>query len=119
GIVGNLVQESGVKSDGAVGDNGTAFGMAQWRGERVTRLKRFAAAHGQDWRDFDTQLAYIDMELQKHETGAYKALKAAKTVDEATAAFIGYERPRGWTEGNPRGGHAYKTRLANAAAFAG
>lgn len=119
GIVGNLVQESGVRSDGAVGDNGTAFGMAQWRGERFTRLKRFAAAQGKDWRDFDTQLAYIDMELQKHETSAYKALKSAKTVDEATAAFIGYERPRGWTGANPRGGHAYEKRLANAAAFAG
>lgn len=119
GIVGNLVQESGVRSDGAVGDQGTAFGMAQWRGERLTRLKRFAAANGREWNDFTTQLNFIDMELKNHETGAYQALKSAKTVDEATAAFIGYERPKGWSSGNPRGGHGWNNRLAAAQRTAG
>jgi hypothetical protein len=119
GIVGNLIAESNLKASGAVGDNGTAFGVAQWRGERLTRLKRFSNANGRDWQDFETQLAFVDMELQNHETGAYRKLKNAKTVDEATAAFIGYERPAGWSEGNPRGGHNYKGRLSHAAAMAG
>jgi hypothetical protein len=119
GIVGNLIAESGLKPSGAVGDGGTAFGIAQWRGERLTRLKRFANANGRHWEDFETQLAFVDMELQNHETSAYAALKNAKTVDEATAAFIGYERPRGWTQGNPRAGHNYRGRLANAAKIAG
>ncbi|MGE3245391.1 MAG: phage tail tip lysozyme [Beijerinckiaceae bacterium] len=119
GIVGNLVQESGLRASGAVGDAGTAFGLAQWRGERLNRLKRFSAAQGKDWTDFDTQLAFIDSELRTHETAAHRALMNAKTVDEATAAFIGYERPKGWSSGNPRGGHGYRNRLANAAAFAG
>lgn len=119
GIVGNLIAESDLRPSGAVGDNGTAFGIAQWRGERLTRLKRFAASQGKDWQDYGTQLAFVDMELQNHETSAYKALKNAKTVDEATAAFIGYERPAGWSTGNPRGGHNYRGRLANAAAMAG
>lgn len=119
GIVGNLIAESNLRPSGAVGDNGTAFGIAQWRGERLTRLKRFANANGKDWQDFGTQLAFVDMELQNHETGAYQALKNAKTVDEATAAFVGYERPAGWTPNNPRGGHNYKGRLSHAAAMAG
>lgn len=119
GIVGNLVQESGVRSDGPSGDKGTAFGMAQWRGERFTRLKRFAASRGRDWKDFTTQLDFIDMELKNHETGAYSRLKSAKTVDEATAAFIGYERPQGWTPNNPRGGHGWANRLAAAQRTAG
>lgn len=119
GIVGNLIAESNLQPSGAVGDNGTAFGIAQWRGERLTRLKRFANANGKDWQDFGTQLAFVDMELQNHETGAYQALKNAKTVDEATAAFVGYERPAGWSPGNPRGGHNYKGRLSHAAAMAG
>ena len=114
GIVGNLVQESNVRSDGPSGDSGTAFGLAQWRGERFTRLKRFANARGQDWQDFDTQLAFIDTELQTQEVTAYRNLKAAETVDEATAAFIGYERPRGWTSSNPRAGHGYENRLRHA-----
>jgi hypothetical protein len=119
GIVGNLVAESSLRASGAVGDNGTAFGIAQWRGERLTRLKRFANSQGHDWQDFGTQLAFVDMELQNHETDAYRALKAAKTIDEATAAFISYERPQGWTPQNPRGGHNYSGRLKNAAGAAG
>lgn len=119
GIVGNLIAESRLTPSGAVGDNGTAFGIAQWRGERLTRLKRFAAANGKDWQDFQTQLAFVDMELQNHETAAYHALKSAKTVDEATAAFIGYERPQGWSASNPRGGHNYSGRLKFAAQAAG
>lgn len=118
GIVGNLIGESNLNT-GAVGDNGTAEGVAQWRGERLTRLKRFAASRGKDYKDFETQLDFVDLELQNNEKTAYQALKAAKTVDEATAAFIGYERPKGWTPGNPRAGHNYKGRLGYAAAMAG
>lgn len=117
GIVGNLIQESNLQSSGAVGDNGTAFGVAQWRGERLSELKRFAASRGKSWEDFDTQLAFVDVELQNRERSAYSKLKSAKTVDDATAAFIGFERPKGWTEANPRGGHGYSNRLGNAAAF--
>lgn len=119
GIVGNLVQESGVRPSGAVGDNGTAFGLAQWRGERLTRLQRYANSQGADWKDFKTQLNFIDVELKNHETSAYKALKGAKTIDEATAAFVGYERPKGWTPQNPRGGHGFGNRLAAAQKVAG
>lgn len=119
GIVGNLIAESKLDPNVAPGDNGTAHGIAQWRGERLTRLQRFANSQGKDWKDFGTQLAFVDMELKNHETGAYAALKNAKTVDEATAAFIGYERPQGWSVGNPRGGHNYKGRLTFAAQAAG
>lgn len=119
GIVGNLVQESGVRPSGAVGDGGTAFGVAQWRGERLNRLKRYAAANGKNWEDLGTQLDFVDVELKNHETGAYEALKNAKTIEEATAAFIGYERPRGWTTANPQGGHGWSNRLAAAQRTAG
>ncbi|MGE0231165.1 MAG: phage tail tip lysozyme, partial [Flavobacteriaceae bacterium] len=119
GIVGNLVQESGVRSDGAVGDNGTAFGIAQWRGERFTRLKRFAASRNTDWTDFTTQLDFIDSEMKTHETKAYEKLKAAGSIEEATAAFIGYERPRGYSDANPSGGHGWGNRLAAAQRVAG
>jgi hypothetical protein len=119
GIVGNLVQESGVRSNGPAGDSGTSFGMAQWRGERFTRLKRFAASRGRPWTDFQTQLEFIVVELQTHETGASNRLKSARTVEEATAAFIGYERPRGWSDKNPRGGHGWNNRLAAALSVSG
>src|SRR5690606_8201616 len=53
------------------------------------------------------------------ESTAGQALKAAKNVDEATAAFIGYERPAGWSAANPRGGHNFKGRLTFASQAAG
>jgi len=119
GIVGNLIQESNLRPSGAVGDNGTAFGVAQWRGERLTRLKRFAAANGRQWEDFETQLAFVDMELQSSERRAGDQLRSAKTVEEATAAFIGFERPKGWRHDNPQGGHGWTNRLGHAARVAG
>lgn len=119
GIVGNLVQESGVVSDGPTGDSGSAHGMAQWRGARFTKLQRFAASRGKDWRDWTTQLDFVDVELKDDEPQAYAKLKSAGTVDEATAAFIGFERPSGWSPENPRGGHGWSNRLAAAQRTAG
>lgn len=119
GIVGNLIAESNLDPIVAPGDNGTAFGIAQWRGSRLTKLKRFANANGRDWRDFETQLAFVDVELQDDERTAYNNLKKATTVDEATAAMIGYERPRHWTPDNPRAGHNWKGRLKYASMAAG
>lgn len=110
GIVGNLIGESRLDPD-AKGDKGTAFGIAQWRGERLNRLKRFAASKGKQWTDYETQLDFVDTELRVHERAAFHALQNAKTIDEATAAFVNFERPRGWTEGNPRGAHNFAGRL--------
>jgi len=40
GFLGNLQHESGFRPQGAVGDNGTAFGIAQWRKERVDNFQK-------------------------------------------------------------------------------
>jgi len=118
GIVGNLIQESGPSLDTDIaGDQGTSHGIAQWRGDRFRALQQYAG--NGDWRDLDTQIRFLDHELRTRETSAYGALQNAQNVDEATAAFIGFERPQGWTRDNPRGGHGYSRRLANAAQLAG
>lgn len=114
GIVGNLVQESGVRSTGVVGDGGTAFGVAQWREERFDNLKRFAKGQGKDWRDEEVQFAFIDHELNTSEGRAGSALKEAKTPEEAAAAFAHFERPRGYTPDNPRGSHGFSNRARHA-----
>lgn len=113
GIVGNLIQESGLRTE-PVGDNGTAFGIAQWRGERFERLKQFASGRGKPHGDYETQLAFVDHELRNHEKDAFASLQSAKNVDEATAAMIGYERPAGWTRANPRAGHGWGNRIGHA-----
>ena len=64
--------------------------------------------------DRGKQLAFVVHELGGAEADANAKLKSATTVEEATAAFIGYERPQGWTPQNPQGGHGFSSRLANA-----
>ncbi|YBV97527.1 phage tail tip lysozyme [Phyllobacteriaceae bacterium JZ32] len=117
-IVGNLQQESSLQPTGAVGDNGTAFGLAQWRGDRFANLQRFASARGKSWEDEETQLDFIMHELSTTERTAGEALRASRNVEEATAAFIGFERPAGWTPQNPRAGHGWGNRLAYARSVA-
>ncbi|NJO65679.1 MAG: hypothetical protein HC836_48675 [Richelia sp. RM2_1_2] len=65
GIVGNLQQESGSGINPTLpGDNGSAYGIAQWRGERRSGLEAFANANGKLVSDFSIQLAYLDQELR-------------------------------------------------------
>lgn len=115
-IAGHLWHESGFDAANNTGDGGTAHGLAQWRGERFTRLKRFAAARGKSWTDFDTQLDYIMMEMQETPDGrlAYQRMQEATTLEEAVAAFMHFERPRGYSKKNPRAGLHFKERLARA-----
>lgn len=115
GIVGRLIQESSLNVD-AVGDNGTAFGLAQWRGDRLTGLKRFGGAN---WKDPFVQLDYLVHEMGTTERTAGDMLARARTVDEAAAAMMTFERPAGWTAANPRGGHGWDNTLAHAMRLAG
>ena len=109
GIVGNLVHESGVNPF-ASGDGGTSGGLAQFHNERLTALRTYAASVGKPATDFQTQLEFIDKELNSTEGGTRAKLMAAKTPEQAAAAFIDYERPKGWTPDNPAGGLGYQSR---------
>jgi hypothetical protein len=97
GIAGNLHAESSFNT-GASGDNGTAYGLAQWRGARLQGLKDYAQATGQDYRSMDAQLGYVDHEMRTgSDAGAARAfqqLQTAQTPADAAAAFMrNYERP--------------------------
>jgi len=112
-IAGGLQQESNF-NPGIVGDGGISMGIGQWNRERLTNLRRFAASRGTSWADFDTQLAFVHHELNTTESGAGSRLRAAGNIEQAAAAFIGYERPQGWTPQNPTAGHGFANRLAYA-----
>jgi hypothetical protein len=95
GIVGNLVNESGqdLSPWGPTGDNGTAWGTAQWRGDRLARLKAMP-----NYQSMETQQAFMRQELDSSENKAYRALQAAKTPEEAAHAWDAlYERSDGST----------------------
>ena len=118
GIVGNLIHESNL-NPGAIGDSGTSVGIGQFHNERAAALKQFAAARGKPVNDLQTQLEFVDHELQTSEAGTAAALKGATTAREAARAFIGYERPQGYTAANPEGGLGFANRVANAEGLAG
>jgi len=93
GIVANLVAESGGKSN-AVGDNGQAFGIAQWHPARQAAFKKWS---GKDIRESTVgdQLAFVQYELTQ---GGYKnagdLLKKKTTAYEAGSTVSrAYEQP--------------------------
>jgi hypothetical protein len=95
GKVANLQAESGqgIKPWGVTGDNGTAFGAAQWRGDRFNALQKFAADRGLDYRSTPAQQAFMRYEYLGPERKAYDALLAARTPSQAaTAINRNYER---------------------------
>jgi hypothetical protein len=97
GIMGNLLQESGLRSTGRSGDNGTAHGVAQWRGVRWTHFKEYAdskSPNGKLYGDLGTQLEFIKVEMDRYSslTGyAWSVLKNARTAEEAAQAFGNFE----------------------------
>lgn len=82
GVVGNLVQESGLRTD-AIGDNGTSGGLAQWHNERLDALKHFAAARGKDWTDLDTQIEFLAEEMRTSYADTYAKMQSAELPEIA------------------------------------
>jgi hypothetical protein len=82
GVVGNLVQESGLRTD-AIGDNGTSGGLAQWHNERLDALKRFAAARGKKWTDLDTQIEFLAREMRTSYADTYAKMQSAELPEIA------------------------------------
>ena len=96
GMVGNAGGESGFDT-GAIGDNGTSFGLIQARGPRAEALKRLAAQQGKSWKDEDVQVDHIVAELNGPERAAYDKAKQAKNAREAAYILAQhYERPAAW-----------------------
>jgi hypothetical protein len=90
--VGNFQQESGL-NPAIIQPNGEGHGLAQWGGGRFAALQAFARAHKKPWTDMGTQLAFVMYELQGSESAAYRAIKAAKSIEAATNAIgSAYER---------------------------
>lgn len=84
GIVNNLQAESGGKLDHrAIGDSGTAFGVAQWRNERVEMFKRIMGVDIMN-ATRDQQYAFVDWELRNTHKAAGDRLRNASSVEQAS-----------------------------------
>ncbi|WP_299482053.1 phage tail tip lysozyme [uncultured Roseibium sp.] len=108
GIVGNVSAESAFNPF-AIGDGGNAFGLFQ-HNDRRHRLFDFIGGR-QNLGNVGSQLDFAWHELQTTENRSFRDLLASRNVREATAAFGGFERPSGFSYGNPEAMHNWTGRL--------
>lgn len=90
GVIGNLMQESGVDPTKKQYGGGPGRGIMQWgtgkgSGERYDRLTKWAEKNGKDPLALETQYQYMMMEMR--ERGTYGRLKGIKDVNKATDLF--------------------------------
>lgn len=111
GLLGNFIVESAGLDPTAVGDGGTAFGLAQWRGDRHEKLKKYAASRGSPWQDTQVQAEFSLIELEQDYPKYYRKLMAAETVEDAVQAVLGFERPKGYTDSDPTQSKHYGRRV--------
>jgi hypothetical protein len=97
GVAGNLFVECGF-SPTALGDQGKALGLAQWRDSRRVALEE---AYGSN-PSFDQQLDFLVKELNTTESNALKELRLQTTVKDSAYTFAElYERPATAPDGHP------------------
>lgn len=97
GILANIEQESAF-NPGAVGDNGTSYGLCQWHAGRYTALKAFCQGKGMDYQTVAGQLAYLRYELENTYSSLLAELKVQKNDADGAyrAAYlwcVEFERP--------------------------
>ena len=87
GIMGNIQQESNFSSTAGRNAQGSAFGIAQWRGSRLSELNSFAKGKGTSANDLGTQLDFMWKELQGKEKQALHSLNRTLTATEHASNF--------------------------------
>lgn len=125
GMVGSFVQETGNFRRDVIdfdirGDDGTAHGLMQWRGQRYNNLVSYARGKNINPKNIRTQVAFAleeaspDSRYADHgSVRAIQQFKTAKTVQEAATAFVHAERPAGY-DGNPNNAHDLSKRINHA-----
>lgn len=103
GILGNMYQESGVNPTMIQGNGrGPAAGICQWenyntKSARWKSMSDYAQSKGKQWTDLQSQLEWLDKEMQgkdpttlsklKSKVGGYDAFKKLTDVAKATLVF--------------------------------
>lgn len=97
-VLGTIKQESNFNS--SVENSIGAFGLNQWLGSRRDNLNSYAASQGKSPSDFDTQVDFMIMELDRPDgMGAGKALRNSTDLNSSMAAMNRFERFNGWKNG--------------------
>ncbi len=96
GIIGNLYQESGLKSDKIEYGTKEGIGIVQWSFGRKQQLKNYCSSKGKEWTDLNCQLDFLVKELKSAQfyQPYLSKFQNPYSVNEATEAFcFGFERP--------------------------
>ncbi|SKB63932.1 Murein DD-endopeptidase MepM and murein hydrolase activator NlpD, contain LysM domain [Lysinibacillus sp. AC-3] len=111
GIMGNIQQESSFSSTAGKNAQGSAFGIAQWRGSRLSELNSFAKSKGTSANDLGTQLDFMWKELQGKEKQALHSLNRTLTATEHASNFNTLYERSGEKAGSK--GHNNRVNYAN------
>lgn len=141
GMVGRFMQESfaDLRTDarGDLSIPGASVGIGQWNRYRKAAMIAYttgknpggqfadhplvkaalAASPGdRGVTNFDAQLDFADWEMRNSpsENLAFSSLARANSPDEAAAAMMHYERPKGYRPGDPTAGHGFRNSAKNA-----
>ena len=89
GILVNIQFESGFDPN-KLGDDGAAYGICQWRGDRLDQMVEFCDEYGYDPITMEGQLAFLVHDLQENYIYPYDLVRlVSNTPDGATdAAFF-------------------------------
>ena len=90
-----MINDKPVKK-GTPGAKPTAHTIWQLRNDRWAAYQTFAMERKALWDDFETQVLWCPHELKTSEKLAWKWLQQAKDVEQACAAMVWYERPKGY-----------------------
>lgn len=99
---GDWILDGRFVKNGTQGAHPTAFGIWQLRDDRWDKYQRWAEEQNKTWEDFETQVLWCPYELKTSEKLAWKWLQRAETVEQACAAMVWYERPRGYNPAKAR-----------------
>ncbi|WP_283164675.1 phage tail tape measure protein [Lysinibacillus sp. BPa_S21] len=75
GLMGNIQQESSFNTNAGKNAPKSAYGIAQWRGSRLTGLNNYAKSVGKSANDMQVQLEYMWKELNSTEKNALTSLQ--------------------------------------------
>ncbi len=110
GIMGNMKAESNFTP--AITGLGSAYGLCQWGGARITRLKKYCSQHGYSYSSMTGQLHFIAYELETYYPKVYTYLR--NVSNSSTGAYnagyyfcLHYEVPA-----NGSYAAAYRAKLA-------
>lgn len=104
-IIGNLTVESYMNPGTPRGDEGTAAGLAQWRGDRMKKFEELYGKHVEN-SSLKEQLDYVDWELRNNHKHAGRRLREAKTLEDATMVVDKYYEYSAGLHGEKRIKHA-------------